>query len=375
MVCLRANIARAFANMAARRKGVAGQLGGGMAYEMGGPRELGWDPVSFGTRFTALATATLWPLAGIFGAAQMFSTTERDRVAAFLGGYSKLATTSRGLVEYVSVGDGPTLLMLHGVGGGYDQGLFATQIVDDDDYRYLAVSRPGYLRTPIASGESPEAQADAYAALLDALDVPTAAVVGVSAGAPSALQFALRYPARCWGVVLIAPASHRLTPNDSPFYVWMKRLLFNDVNMGWVLRIAAQKPEHLVRYHVADPVLQKAVLADPTLVRLFQDFYRTTYPASMRAAGVDNDVAHLTALSPYPLERIVAPTLVVHGTADRTAAFSHAEFVVDRVPKAKLAAIVGGEHLCMISHRDEVRAHIRSFLKAHAPVQPLPSRL
>jgi pimeloyl-ACP methyl ester carboxylesterase len=52
------------------------------------------------------------------------------------------------------------------------------------------MSRFGYLRTPLPADASAAAQADAHACLLDALGIRRAAIVGASAGAPSAMQFA-----------------------------------------------------------------------------------------------------------------------------------------------------------------------------------------
>jgi pimeloyl-ACP methyl ester carboxylesterase len=67
-------------------------------------------------------------------------------------------------------------------------------------------SRFGYLRTPLPAGATHARQADAFAALLDALDAPSAAVMAVSAGAASAAQLALRHPERVQALVLITPA-------------------------------------------------------------------------------------------------------------------------------------------------------------------------
>ena len=45
-------------------------------------------------------------------------------------------------------------------------------------YRVIAVSRFGYLRTPLPADATPAAQADAHACLLDALKIARAAIVG-----------------------------------------------------------------------------------------------------------------------------------------------------------------------------------------------------
>ena len=65
-----------------------------------------------------------------------------------------------------------------------------------DDFFWICPSRFGYLRTPIPQNASFEAQADAYAALLDHLHIEKAAIIGLSIGGPSALLFALRHPDR-----------------------------------------------------------------------------------------------------------------------------------------------------------------------------------
>jgi len=88
-------------------------------------------------------------------------------------------------------------------GGGYDQGLWIARDSLGEGFRIIAPSRFGYLRTPLPQDASPAAQADAYACLLDALNISKVAVMGISAGASSSMQFALRYPERTSSLVLI----------------------------------------------------------------------------------------------------------------------------------------------------------------------------
>src|SRR3712207_796876 len=82
---------------------------------------------------------------------------------------SRVASTTKGPIEYALLGEGPPVLVAHGIGGGYDQGLLVTRLTDDRPFKLICVSRFGYLRTPMPLDASPEAQADAYAALLDSL--------------------------------------------------------------------------------------------------------------------------------------------------------------------------------------------------------------
>ncbi|HEY7418391.1 MAG TPA: alpha/beta hydrolase, partial [Ktedonobacteraceae bacterium] len=127
---------------------------------------------------------------------------------------SCLLETSRGMVEYQMERAGPTILTLHGSPGGYDQGTAVAHLLAQSDFTFLSLSRPGYRRTPLNSGQTPEAQADLFAATLDALNVPQVVVIAFSGGGPSALQFALRFPHRCRGLLLISPVAHASTEEE-----------------------------------------------------------------------------------------------------------------------------------------------------------------
>ncbi len=135
----------------------------------------------------------------------------RERIAEG----SRIAERPCGPIEYAVAGVGPPVLFVHGAGGGYDQGLDFSRALVDDGLRVIAMSRFGYLRTPLPADASAAAQADAHACLLDALGLSRVAVVGGSAGAPSSLQLALRHPDRISALVLVVPAAYMLRPDGA----------------------------------------------------------------------------------------------------------------------------------------------------------------
>ena len=164
-----------------------------------------------GTRRRVLATVSL----AAAGAGAMIITAFRHDMRAArarLGERSQLMETARGPVEVAESGSGPPVLVVHGTGGGFDQALMAAKGPFGTGYRVIAPSRFGYLRSPMPAHASHAAQAEALAALLDALQVPRAAVMAVSAGAQPATHLALRHPERVQALVLITAALHLPPP-------------------------------------------------------------------------------------------------------------------------------------------------------------------
>src|SRR5512142_2339558 len=121
---------------------------------------------------------------------------------------SQLIQSAGGPIEFGESGDGPAVLVVHGAGGGFDQGLDVGRAFLGDGFRIVAPSRFGYLGTPLPDDASAEAQADAHARLLDALKLDRVPVVGISAGSPSAMQLCLRHPDRCSALVLLVPLAY-----------------------------------------------------------------------------------------------------------------------------------------------------------------------
>ena len=119
-------------------------------------------------------------LAVIAGSVYMTYIADVESAHKRVASGSEIAETSCGPIEYAVTGSGPAVLLVHGAGGGFDQSLEFGAVLAQQGFQVIAVSRFGYLRTPLPADGSPQAQADAHACLLDALKVERAAIVGVS---------------------------------------------------------------------------------------------------------------------------------------------------------------------------------------------------
>jgi hypothetical protein len=127
---------------------------------------------------------------------------------------SKMIDTRKGPIEYTINGEsGPYLVIMHGGPGGYDQTSAFFSDMFGKGFRLLSWSRPGYIRTPLEVGKTYEEQADDVAALMDALKIDHAAVLGYSAGGPPAIYFAARYPERTWALILECAVTQKYTIN------------------------------------------------------------------------------------------------------------------------------------------------------------------
>jgi 2-hydroxy-6-oxonona-2,4-dienedioate hydrolase len=239
----------------------------------------------------------------------------QDRIAA---GGSQLINTAYGPLEYADVGNGYPVLAIHGTGGGFDQGLLAADLFlgeeVTDSHRIIAPSRFGYLKTPMPSGDaSPAAQADAHAALLDALGIDQKVVViGASAGAFSATDFAIKYPDRVSTLVLAVPdswspesaASGAAQIGSNDFI--RNSVLKSDFIMWVFMKVAGNQ---MLSYVGAPEELQKTMT--PQEKADARQLIEMILPVSQRSIGIMNDEANHQNRHRLALEEIRAPTIII----------------------------------------------------------------
>ena len=300
--------------------------------------------------------------ASALGAAMLYRRyrAEMTDIAESLSVAGRSADTPVGTIEYARHGDGEPVLVIHGAGGGFDQGLALGEELFGDGFQVIAPSRFGYLGTPLASKPSSPAQADAHAALLDVLDVERAIVVGVSAGAPSAIELALRHPGRVAALILIVPRAYSPSGPEIRAPIESEALL-RAVMSGidfpfWVATRAARAS--VVRFLGVPPELEAE--AAPAERARVSGIIRRILPLSRRIAGLRNEMA--TEIRPWPLARITAPTLVVSSTDDLYHTLPAARFTAENIPGAELVTLKSGGHL-LVGRSEEVREAIAAFLR------------
>ena len=277
---------------------------------------------------------------------------------------SALIETRCGPIEVQQSGAGVPLLVVHGSGGGHDQGMAFAGTLAQRGIRVIAMSRFGYLRTPMPADASAAAQADAHVCLLDALGLHRAAVMGGSAGAPSALQMAIRHPDRVSALILLVPLTYKPpTQADSaaPMPAWveatMTRLIGSDFLFWAALHVAR---DEVIKTVLATPP-ELVATASPREQARVNAMLDNILPVSARAEGLRSDTAVGKHLTPAPLESIRAPTLVVSARDDRYGTFAGAAYTASRIAGTKFIGFDTGGHT-WVGHDDEVMSEIVTLL-------------
>jgi pimeloyl-ACP methyl ester carboxylesterase len=277
---------------------------------------------------------------------------------------SLLVTTRCGPIEYQEAGTGVPLLAVHGSGGGYDQGMAFAGALASQGIRVIAMSRFGYLRTPMPPDASAAAQADAHVCLLDALGIRRAAVLGGSAGAPSALQMAIRHPDRVSALVLLVPLTYKpptLADSAPPIAAWVESAMMRLIGSDFLFWTAI----HIVRDQVIKVVLatppQLLAAASPEERARVDAMLDNILPVSARAAGLRADTAVGKHLAPAPLASIRAPTLIISARDDLYGTYAGAQYTAGQIPSAQFIGFEHGGH-SWVGHDPEVRAAIVKLL-------------
>ncbi|KKH45571.1 alpha/beta fold hydrolase [Methanosarcina sp. 1.H.A.2.2] len=270
---------------------------------------------------------------------------------------STILKTEYGDIEYTVEGEGAPVLLIHGAGGGYDQGLWLGKVFFGDDYKFISVSRYGYLRSSIPDNASIESQAAAYKVLLDNLSIDKITVVGASAGGPSATQFANDYPDRCSALILISAVSMGPAPGDQdPFYVGIIHTIQQSDYAYWLVTRFFQST---ILDLMGIPT-QVYEAFNPEQKELAQEMLDIMHPMSQRYKGTINDEKMIEFYT-VPAGNLRAPTLIIHAKDDALVSYKHAENAHSKINQSQLVLYDTGGH-GMLSQMNRTRVLMKEFL-------------
>ena len=270
---------------------------------------------------------------------------------------SEVLRTKNVDIEYAVKGEGPSTLVLHGAGGGYDQGLLLGKILLGESYKLVSVSRFGYIRSTIPKDSTVRAQANIYNSLLDHLKIDKVIVVGCSAGGPSALQFTHDYPERCSALILGSALSMSRAPGDkSMFFIKVIHLIQKYDSLYWAFTRFFQSI-FLQLIGVPQNLYRSLTLEQKTLA---QEILDVMHPMSLRRKGTLHD-SEIRPLDGVVMSKISVPTIIFHAKDDGLVSYKHAEFSHRNIKQSKLVFYETGGHL-LLPQMNSIREQVRVFL-------------
>jgi pimeloyl-ACP methyl ester carboxylesterase len=231
-----------------------------------------------------------------------------------------------------SRGTGDPVLLIHGLGlsGGAwwrtVEALAPSMRVITFDHRGIGQSKS------LTYAYTTEAMADDAISILDDLAIDRVHVYGFSLGGMVAQQVALRHPTRVRSLVLGATHSggrRAAYPESEVVAFFRRRATMPSREAAW-----ASVPYNYGPRSRAEHVDR---IAEDIDRRLRNPFNERAYRAQLLAASLHNCYRRL--------DRIRAPTLVVHGALDRIIPVANADMIADRVPGAQLTILDDAGHL------------------------------
>jgi pimeloyl-ACP methyl ester carboxylesterase len=226
--------------------------------------------------------------------------------------------------------DGAPVLLLHGIAANSTGWRFLLHALAASGRRAIAWNAPGYtLSDPFrAEAPTPDAYADALAALMDALDVARADIVGSSFGTLVGMCFAARHAARVRRLALLGCSrGQRWKPPEE-----RARML--------AMRAASAAEGGLVMARDRAEILVAPGTAPATLALIRRMLAATDGTALMQSARCSDDADTLDTAP-----AIAAPSLLLCGEQDRVNVPEVSRAVAAALPGARLLMLPGIGHL------------------------------
>jgi pimeloyl-ACP methyl ester carboxylesterase len=275
-------------------------------------------------------------------------------------------------VAYRRAGEGPVLLLLHGIAGNSETWGPVMELLQRD-YTVLAPDFIGHGRSDKPLGDYSLGN---YAAgmrdFLHILDIERVTVVGQSFGGGVAMQFAYQFPERCERLVLVdagglgREVSWMLRLMTLPAAEYLLPVIFSSTLRSWGDSLFGFLQERGIRHARATEMWRSfSSLTDPANR---QAFVRTMH------AVIDPGGQSVSAMDRLYLAANM-PTLIVWGDKDKIIPLTHAYKAHEAIPKSRLEIMEGVGHYPHVEDPFRFVEILENFLKTTRPSGFTPENL
>ena len=268
--------------------------------------------------------------------------------------------TQVGTLRYYDVGDGPSLLFLHGSGPGVTGWRNFRGILPAfaDTFRCLVLEFPGFGVSDDFGGHPMVTAQGVVAPFLDALGVDRTDVVGNSMGGGVGINFAIHHPHRIGRLVTIGGiGTNVFSPGPSEGIRLLQEFTEDPTRqrlVDWLNSMVFD--QSLVTGELIEE--RWALATDPDTLAAARRMYGKAAFAAMMDMMRTADV-------PMPwaqMHKVAAPTLLTWGRDDRVSPLDMALIPMRTIPNAELHVFPNCGHWAMIEAKAAFQSAVLAFL-------------
>lgn len=259
------------------------------------------------------------------------------------------------------------ILIMHGGHSNCNETFGYAELIEHG-YTVITPSRAGYGRTSADLGVHLSTACEAYIALLNHLKMEQVHLIGMSAGGPSAVLLASRYPDRIKSLTLESAVTNEwLTPKDRAYKA--AKILFNPKSERYTWKLMSSIsifPKFLFRQ------MAPSFSTWPAR-KIFRDISDEDIRAFVKMVkrqrsgkGFMLDIAQSGEVSSSDLQSIHCPTLILHSQNDAVVPLDHPQFAHHHIRNAELLiSDIWGHLLWLGQGSEEMNRRLIHFLNTN----------
>lgn len=250
-------------------------------------------------------------------------------------------------IEYSIIGKGEPVLVMHGGHSNCNEN-FGFKALIENGFSIITPSRAGYGRTSKEVGKRLSVACEYYLKLLDHLNIQKVHLIAISAGGPSGIYFASKYPERVRSLILQSSVTKEwLLPGDKEFkaarilfhpktekYTWSLVSFINNIFPRFIFKQMFPSFSTL-RYKDA---IDQISIGDVEAIRRMNNRQRS-------GSGFFIDLTQVNEIDLECLLSITCPTLIMHSKHDGSVPLEHPYYAHENIPSSELCLLDSWGHL------------------------------